>query len=301
MQTRSFPLLPGRVWQGLAATTGVLGVAGVGLLWLAGSASALPSSVYLNQPRIGEGSRPAALQFGEPRSPSIKAVASVSGVSWSGWGEATATGTGDALVQWATEADTQEAAHVPVLVTAGGLRSCAGINIYTSLVMRLAAGAEAPPYFTQVERDQEVLPCEVHAGRYVAGKEERTDPQGCFFSGLSAKLLFRAVPPDRFGIFACGMRWKGWGTNRAIGVGVARKAEQQYGLRVVLSRPEWCPSWTVSYTQETAELWGNGERITGLGNVSRSDETRLDSVIGRHGQPHWTAHDAMPVGARCVG
>jgi hypothetical protein len=262
------------------------------------TASTLPLA-FLNQPRLSEAMRPAAISFGEPRSPTVPAV-SLSGVQWATWGEATASGTGQALIEWAS-AGHQEIAHLSVDVTASGLSRCGGLNVYTSLGIDLAPGAVAPPDFSQVQRDHAVQPCQVHAGRYVAGTVERSDPQGCFFTGLSERLLFRSVGHYPYGINYCAMHWTSWGSSQAVGVGVARKADQQWGLRVVLTRPAWCPSWTISYTQETAELWGVGEQQGAGGNVSPHDTKQLDSLIGRPGQPHWTAHEAMPAQARCGG
>jgi hypothetical protein len=212
------------------ATTALALLTGLALL-LAGTAGAASSAVYLNQPRISQGVRPPALQFGEPRSPAIKAVASVSGLSWSSWGGATAEGNGQALIQWP-----DARATVPVVARASGLKSCGGIDVYTSLVISPAPGATVPPYFAQVQNDREVLPCTVHGGNYVAGREERTDPDGCFFSGLSEAELFRSVGTFPSGIGYCAMRWKDWGSGTTTGIGVARKGEQQYGLRVRLSQ-----------------------------------------------------------------
>ncbi len=266
-------------------------------------ARALGPTVYLNQPRLEHPVQPSSLQIAEYTSPSIGGSSSVSGVSWSSWGEPTATGTGEAIVEWGTAATGfhQERAIIPVQVSATGRQLCDGILIYTAVDLKPAPGIMTPPHFALFQHDNIVLPCKVHGGNYVAGKDERTDPGGCFFSGLSKRLLFRSLPTHRFGVGYCAMRWTSWGSDRAVGVGVGRKMEQQYGLRVILSRPKWCPAWTVSYTQETAELWGTGEPLTGNGNVSRSAATRLKSLIGRRGQPHWTAHDSVSTAAHCLG
>jgi hypothetical protein len=264
-------------------------------------AQAVGSMVYLNQPRLEHPVQPSVLQITEYSSPSIEGGSSVSGLSWSSWGEATATGTGQATVEWGTAATGfhQERATIPVVVSATGRQLCDGALIYTAVELQPAPGVTAPPHFALFQHDTIVLPCEVHGGNYVAGKEERTDPLGCFFSGLSERLLFRSVPTYRFGVDYCAMHWTGWGSDKAVGVGVGRKIEQQYGIRVILSRPEWCSAWTVSYTQETVELWGKGEPLTGQGNVSQAAAKRLESKIGRRGQPHWTARDSPPASAKC--
>lgn len=136
----------------------------------------------------------------------------------------------------------------------------------------------------------------VHAGAYVAGQEERTDPNGCFFKGLR-EVIIRSP----FSLDYCAMRWKGWGASNTTGLGVARIGFQQYGLRVKLSRIRRCRQWAMSYTQETAEIWGAGETLTGQGNVSSGAAARLRALVGRAGQPHKTVRLTMPGGAGCVG
>jgi hypothetical protein len=261
-----------------------------------GASLAETSPVYLNQAGLSEAVRPASLRLGEYHSADLKTLvnASVSAVSWSSWGGTTAEGSGQALIQW-TDATTglhhQERATLPVVVSAAGLRSCGGISVYTSLAISPASGAQAPPHFAQVQGDRNVLPCAVHAGGYVGGQEERHNPNGCFFKGLRELVI---SPP--FSLFYCALRWKGWGGSTTSGIGVARIGFKQYGLRVRLSRVLWCRQWTISYTQEKAEIWGAGEPLIGQGNVSSGQAARLKALIGRSGQPHKSAHESMPGG-----
>jgi hypothetical protein len=295
---RPRPLFFGRCTILLALVALILGV----VIGSQSASAAIGSTVYLNQPRLEKPVEPRILQIAGYSSPSIEGGSAVSGLSWSSWGEATATGTGEATVEWGTAATGfhQEHASIAVEVSATGRQLCDGIPIYTVVELAPAPGVAAPPHFSLFQHDNMVLPCEVHGGNFVAEqKEERTDPRGCFFSGVSTQLLFRSVPTLRFGVGYCAMHWTGWGSDRAVGIGVGRKIEQQYGIRVILSRPEWCPAWTVSYTQETAELWGSGEPLTGHGNVSQAAAKRLESEIGRQGQRRWTAHDATPASAGC--
>ncbi len=269
---------------------------------LATSASAATSpTVYLDQPGLSEAVQPSSFRLADYESADMQTLANsaVSAVSWSSWGGATAEGSAVALIQW-TDASTglhaQERATVPVVVSASGLRSCGGVSVYTSLVINLALGATAPPHFAQVQHDDKITACAVHAGSYVAGKEERIDPNGCFFKGLR-ELVIR--PP--FSLNYCAMRWQGWGGSTTTGEGVARIGYKQYGLRVRLSRVRWCKQWTVSYTQEIAEIWGAGETLTGIGNVSSGQAARLRALIGRGGQAHKVVREAMAGGAGCVG
>jgi hypothetical protein len=203
----------------------------------------------------------------------------------------TAVGSGQALIQW-TDATTgpHASAHttVPVVVSAAGLRTCGGLSVYTSLVISPAPGMQVPPHFAQVQRDGNVMPCAVHGGRYVAGRELR-DPNGCLFKGLR-ELVIR----QPFSLSYCAMRWTEWGASTTTGVGVARVGFKQYGLRVRLSRIRFCREWTVSYTREIAEVWGAGEPIVGQGNVSPGQAARLRALIGRPGQPHKSVREAIP-------
>jgi hypothetical protein len=262
------------------------------------SHAAAVASVYLNQPRLPEPIQPKAVDVGEYSAHGVSATSSLSGLSWTGWGEATATGTGQALIRWGNRPEDQ--ATVAAVVSVSGRESCDGVLIYTSLTMQPAAGVVAPSQFALVERDIYLSPCQVHGGSYVAGRDERTQPQDCFFTGLSNKLLFGSIPSYRFGAEYCAMRWVGWGTPTAVGIGVARKTEWQYGVRVRLSHPAWCSAWTVSYTQETIELWGKGEPLLGLGAVSRASERRLEARIGRKGQPHWVVHGVVVRSGGCL-
>ncbi len=289
-------LLLGRL---LLLSCGMLVLAG-GLLSVDASAATSPA-VYLDQAGLSEAVQPSSFRLPEYHSADLHTLvnAAVSGVSWPSWGGMTAEGSGQALIQW-TDASTglhaQAHATVPVVVTATGRQTCGGVSVYTSLVINPAAGVTAPPHFAQVQRDGNVMSCAVHAGRYVAGREERTDPRGCLFDGLR-ELIVR--PP--FSLFYCAMRWNGWGDSTTTGTGVARIGFQQYGLRVRLSRIRWCRRWGVSYTQETAEIWGGGEAIAGQGNISPSGAARLKALIGRAGQPHKTVRLTMTSGAGCVG
>jgi hypothetical protein len=282
----------------------VVPLAALFLVWspLAPAVSAAPSRVYLNQAGLQTAIEPGAFPLGEyndPHNPNVLASSRILTAHWSGWGAATATAQGEAQVQWvdaSTGPHNLQSVSLPVVITASGLRGCGGISVYTSLSMSPAAGATTPPHFSQVERDTHVGPCLVHAGVYVAGKEERRDANGCFFKGLREVVI---RPP--FSLFYCAMRWRGWGKSTTVGLGVARIGFQQYGLRVKLNRSRWCGRWTVSYTQEIAEVWGAGEALTGTGNVSSAAAARLRGLVGRSGQPHRTLHLNIPGGARCAG
>jgi hypothetical protein len=278
----------------------------VGVFVLVGSLVATTASaaspVYLNQAGLRTAVQPSAFPFAnynDPHNPNILAEARLLSASWSGWGAATATAQGQAHVQWvdaSTGPHNLQEVTVPVVITASGLQTCGGIQVYTSLVMSPAPGATVPPHFSQVDRDEQVGPCRVHAGDYVARQSEGRDPNGCYFKGLR-EVLIRSP----FSLLYCAMRWKGWGHSSTSGLGVAMIGFSQYGLRVRLSRIRWCSKWTVSYTQEIAEVWGAGEEPQRQqGDVSPREAAKLRSLIGRAGQPHKTVRLTMPRGAGCV-
>jgi hypothetical protein len=277
--------------------------------------AAATTLVYLNQPDIAPHPQPSAFRLADYSSSDFRTAVNsqLSAVTWSSWGEPTAQGTGQALIQW-TDASTglhhQDRATVPVIVTAGNRATCGGVTVYTSLEIQIADGATTPPHFALVQRDDKVLPCKVHGGgpgaaaspeysssqQYVAGdQEEKSDPRGCLFQGISEKII-----RSPFSVSYCAMRWKSWGAATTTGRGVARIGFRQYGIRVHLYRVRWCSRWSVSYTRETAEIWGSGTTISGQGNVSRSEVSRLTELIGRAGQPHSTFHESAPPDAQCA-
>lgn len=258
--------------------------------------SAAPSTVYLNQPGLSSAVEPRAFpvaEYNDPHDPNTLAESRILSASWSGWGAATATAQGEAHVQWAdanTGPDNLQEVTLPVVITASGSQTCGGVMVYTGL-----SKATAPPHFSQVQTDEDVGPCRVHAGAYVAGQQERTDPNGCFFKGLKETII-----RSPFSLDYCAMHWHGWGQATTTGLGVARIGFKQYGLRVRLSQIRTCQRWGATYTQETAEVWGAGEAITGQGNVSDSEAAKLTALIGRAGQPHKTLRLSLPGRAGCA-
>ncbi len=271
--------------------------------------------VFLNQPDIPAAPQPTAFRIADYTTSDFRIAvnSSVSAVTWSSWGEATARGTGRALVQW-TDASTglhhQDRTTVPVTVVATNQATCGGVTVYTGLEIEVISGVTPSPHFGLVDRDDKVLPCQVHGGgpsaasspeyspsqQYVPGdREERNDPHACLFHGISERII---RPP--FSVSYCAMRWKSWGASTTVGEGVARIGFRQYGIRVHLSRVRWCSRWTVSYTRERAEIWGHGTAITGQGNVSTSEAKRLTSLIGRAGEAHNSFQESAPTEAQCA-
>lgn len=139
------------------------------------------------------------------------------------------------------------------------------------------------------------MPCRLQALTYYAGIEKVANTTGdCLFHGVTDQL------PSGFGYLSyCRMQWKGWGNSSTVGTGIARAVmlphscdgheECDYGIRVRLDQPAWCPAYGMSYTRERLEVFGRGvplssEPQTKTGVIASSVERRLRTAIGR-GRP----------------
>ncbi len=264
--------------------------------------AASATSVYLNVP-MTHPERPATIPNYELNEPDahdpakfLSVQSHVDGVTWSSWGGSTATGSGQVVV---SSSDTRPGHTEPygsqsaaVSIVASDLVSCGGRQLYTAYTLTLS-GAEAEPRdFAYVKNRS--LPCRMQALAYYAGIEKVANTTGdCLFHGVSEQL------PSGFGYLGyCRMNWKGWGNSSTVGTGIARAVtlphscdgheECDYGIRVQLNQPEWCPAYGMSYTRERLEVFGSGvplssEPQTRTGAVSPSVERRLRANIG-HGR-----------------
>jgi hypothetical protein len=266
------------------------------------SRAATVASVYLNVP-LAHPERPATIPNYELNDPDthdpakfLSVQSHVDGVSWSSWGGSTATGSGKVVV---SSSDTRPghaqpyvSQSVAVSIVASDLVSCGGQQLYTAYTLTLS-GAEAEPRDFALVRTRS-LPCRMQALTYYAGIEKVANTTGdCLFHGVTEQL------PSGFGYLDyCRMQWKGWGNSSTVGTGIARAVtlptscdgheECDYGVRVHLDQPEWCPAYGMSYTRERLEVFGAGvplssEPQTRTGAVSPSVERRLRATIG-HGR-----------------
>lgn len=218
------------------------------------------------------------------------------GVSWSSWGGSIATGSGKVVV---SSSDTRPGHAQPyasqsaaVSIVASGLVSCGSQQLYTAYTLSLT-GAEPEPRDFAYVKDRS-LPCRMQALTYYAGIEKVANTTGdCLFRGVTEQF------PSGFGYLSyCRMQWQGWGTSSTIGTGIARAEtlpttcdgheECDYGIRVQLDQPEWCPTYGMSYTREKLAVFGRGvplnsEPQTKTGAIAPSVAQRLRAGIG-HGR-----------------
>lgn len=270
--------------------------------WIGHAASA--AAVYLNVP-MAHPEQPTTIPNYELNEPDahnpakfLSVQSHLSGVTWSSWGSSTATGSGRVTV---SSSDTRPGHTQPyvsqsasVSIVASDVVSCGGRQLYTAYTLTLTGADPEPRDFGSVK--DRSLPCRMQALRYYAGIEKVANTTGdCLFRGVTEQF------PSGFGYLSyCRMKWKGWGKSSTIGTGIARAVtlpsgcdghhgECDYGIRVRLEQPEWCPAYGMSYTRERLEVFGSGivissEPQTKTGVVAPSVEHRLRATIGR-GRP----------------
>jgi hypothetical protein len=275
--------------------------------------------VYLNVP-IAHPERPANLPDDDylktaPHDPTkfLDVQSFVNGITWTSWGGSTATGTGVVKVN---SSDTRPGRELPyasqsaaVTIIATGLAACGGRQLYTAYSLTLSGPSPEPRDFRYAQ--DRALPCRVQALSYYAGIEQVANTTGdCLFRGVTEPL------PPGFGYLGyCRMRWNGWGKSSTVGTGIARAVtlpdgcdghhgECDYGIRVQLSAPAWCPAYGMSYTRERLEVFGSGTLIasepqTKTGVIAPSVERRLRATIG-HAKPRRVYYDRARPSQRCT-
>jgi hypothetical protein len=280
-----------------------------GALVVSSSAAASPtgasatSSVYLNAPLANQAVEPTSFSPDKGPGAALYAHEYVRGLTWSSWGAAQATGSGQVSIE------TTRTATSPVTVTLSGLEDCGGLQVYSSYSLQLAAGAASPARWPSGQTG--TFPCRVSAGGYFPDGPSyirSSEAQGgCIFGGLNANLQFANAFPWLGGNDAdytnlpwsprlprgsaytgfCRVHWSPWARPTVVGTGALRNGVKQWGAKAVLSQPEWCRELGVAYTRLTMTLYGAGEEITGMGDITASAAKKLKSEIGRPGfQPH---------------
>jgi hypothetical protein len=292
-------------------------VALTALLMRSEQARADPAPVYLNAPFADRGAEPT--EFSPNRGPSPGGTASlpglgyVRGLTWTSWGGTRATGVGRVrLLNDRTSASS-------VTVTLGGLESCAGVMIYTSYSLELGVGAQRPRYWPSGQTGR--FPCFISAGAYIPQSPLARVPEAqgsCVFHGLAVRsqgapglpwLVGTDETPDvkwsphlprgsAYSLF-CRTQWTKWGEPIVTGRGVLRNGVKQWGVKVQLSQPAWCRQLGVAYNRLTMTVYGNGEPITGHGNISKGDANRLRGDIGRSGVGSRQYRQVEPPSADC--
>jgi hypothetical protein len=284
-------------------------------LTLGGEARAAGSTVYLNAAFANRPIEPTS--FGPNSGPGtiLDDPNYVQALEWSSWGGAQATGTGRVRLE------TTRTAMSPVTVTLGGLESCGGLLIYSSYSLQLASGAQTPMYWPSGQTG--TFPCHVNAGGYFPNApftrsseaqggrvfhglevNAQSDSDFPWLPGGNAPLAVVPWTPrlprgSAYTLF-CRMQWTAWAQSTVTGKGVMRNGIKQWGAKAQLSQPGWCSKLGIAYTHLTMTLYGNGDEITGQGNISKSAAIRLRSNVGRHGLSTHVYRQAEPSGAGCV-
>jgi hypothetical protein len=188
-------------------------------------------------------------------------------ISWNSWGGESATGSGQ--VSLLTEDDKSTS---PVTVTLGDRRRCAGLEVYTTYSLTLAAGATAPPGWAEGRSGR--FPCVIALPGGYQG--ERLGQRSNCISGLyqpNANPRDLPVAPwqpkPRGGHwFLCKLHFSSWGNPRAVGGGTAAlpshavSRRHEWQIRIELSKPVWCPragdgySSAITYSALTFNLLG---------------------------------------------
>jgi hypothetical protein len=287
----------------------LVGVIGCGLVVVPASSAA---GVYLNVP-IAHPERPANLPGDDflrtaPHNPSkfLDVESFVNRITWTSWSGSTATGTGTVEVN---SSDTRPGHIQPyasqsaaVTITASGLISCAGQTLYTAYSLTLSGPGPEPRDFIYAKN--RALPCRVQALNYYAGYEKVANTTGdCLFKGVTEPL------PSGFGYLGyCRMKWIGWDQPVTVGTGIARAitlpsgcdghhGECDYGIRVQLEKPEWCPAYGMSYTRERLEVFGHGT-LSSTSLIAPSEERGLRATIG-HARPRRVYYDSTRPSQDC--
>lgn len=301
----------------LALSALIAAIVGYGLS-VAPAASA--AGVYLNVPSASP-ERPARITDYLPTTPDahdpskfLDVQAFVSGITWSSWGGAAAAGSGRVEVN---SSDTRPGHRAPyasqsaaVSIVASGLTACAGHELYTAYTLTLTGADPEPRDFGLVK--ERSVPCRLQALDYYAGIEKVANTTGdCLFKGVSGQY------PSGFGFLGyCRMQWQGWNQSSTVGTGIARAvtlpggcdghhSECDYGIRVQLSAPAWCPTYGLSYTRERLEVFGSGvvissEPRTSTGAIAPTVAARLRATIGRS-KPTRIYYDHVRRSQHCGG
>ena len=190
---------------------------------------------------------------------------------------------------------------------------------YGTYSLQLALGSRQPRYWPSGQTGS--FPCRISAGAYIPGSALARQPEtqgGCVFHGLEIRsqgasglpwLASIVEPPavswrpglPRGSAYSgfCRMQWSTWGVPIVTGKGVLRTGVKQWGVKAQLAQPAWCRGLGVAYSQLVMTLYGNGEPITGQGNISKAAADRLRSEIGRPGLRRRTYRQLEPASASC--
>jgi hypothetical protein len=183
----------------------------------------------------------------------------VRAITWSSWGGTKAVGQGQvSLLNGSSEDyETPPGRTSPVTVTLGGLRRCAGVLVYTTYSLQLAAAASEPTHWPKGQTGS--FPCTpMVMSEFAAPATPRVRRRSTACAHpLAAPVLtkeepqsvtvpFHPKPPAP--TFLCYMRFHSWGGKTAFADGLVENLTNDHAARrnwpatVELSGRIWCPT-----------------------------------------------------------
>jgi hypothetical protein len=206
-------------------------------------------------------------------------------IQWTSWGGQTAEGTGEVSLL------REDGSTSPVVVTLSGLESCAGISVYTTYSLALAAGAEQPAGWPKGETGH--FPCVPTLSDFYHG--ERLSRRDNCITGLDRllsdqKIIAKWKPrPKGHNWFLCELHFRSWGGTRAVGTGTARLRSHvakhgrfEWPMRIELSQPIWCPrlsgGWVGAVTYSSLSMVLRGGQLANAGNQRRYSQQSRPSL-----------------------
>jgi hypothetical protein len=259
------------------------------------------------------GDKPTLLQF-HPATGGIVEIGAIhagagedgpaSPISWTGWGSPTAVGAASAYLLNETSAATPPVygEHVKVQLTLGGLTGCGDVNIYTTLTLALAPGAEPPTNWdfgevSGVHRSSSCWP----VGGCPAQTSVCTRQQFSFGATWHDEPGSRVLSkPFGFGSFTTDIRLHGWGGASTVGTGFVWTPDQLscydlvtrcpyrptvYPVRYALFEPRWCYADGLYYTEATVVAYGAGRRAPSNWAPEAPPPASYDELLRDIGRP----------------
>lgn len=163
-------------------------------------------------------------------------------ITWLNWGGTEAVGQGQvSLLDGSSEDyETPPGRTSPVTVTLGGLRQCAGMPVYTTYSLQLAAGAREPSHWPKGQTGS--FPCTpMVMTEFAAPTTPRVGrrSQACGYplaalvstkeEPRSVTVSFKPKPPSP--TFFCSMRFHSWGGKTAFADGLLENLTNDHATR----------------------------------------------------------------------
>lgn len=201
--------------------------------------------------------KPQRMSFDLGRRESFPGYA-LSAIKWSAWGGEHAAGSGRLGYD---ASQTRRYGPIDAQVKLGGVRDCAGVLVYTRAEFSGEVGVAEPSWWSGAPRVVTAR-CEVLPRTCEGGRSRCTEAIADLAYGIGRPYGKGALNQ---------VRWRGWNSERAVGVGefrsvmpigepfVDRPRHAVYALRIEVSRPRWCRSG-IAYTRLRVAAYGSAVR-----------------------------------------